>query len=157
MFPRLTAAVLVVSTHSRPKAAGKWLRLLQYLEQFQHTAARRRLAGNGVDGMESTKVSTHSRPKAAGLKRLVWVMTGVFQHTAARRRLDNLLATPFGFRWFQHTAARRRLACDRPSSFFLALFQHTAARRRLGQKAPAIPPERLVSTHSRPKAAGNHD
>ena len=37
-------ALMRVSTHSRPKAAG-WLRLLQYLEHksFQHTAARRRL------------------------------------------------------------------------------------------------------------------
>ena len=79
---------------------------------------------------------------------------------------------------FQHTAARRRLA--EPLSFPKAyiLFQHTAARRRLGwiiQRRHALipcfntqPPEGgwiyqhlfnrecAVSTHSRPKAAGQH-
>ena len=78
---------------------------------------------------------------------------------------------------FQHTAARRRLV---PMVFFavlLLMFQHTAARRRLGTVAKGFgavmvgfntqPPEggwyrantapfkaALVSTHSRPKAAG---
>ena len=35
------------------------------------------------------------------------------------------------------------------------LFQHTAARRRLGIKPSADKLLRIVSTHSRPKAAGN--
>ena len=34
------------------------------------------------------------------------------------------------------------------------LFQHTAARRRLGSNAPETQPLPKVSTHSRPKAAG---
>ena len=34
-----------VSTHSRPKAAGEDVALSKVSEQFQHTAARRRLAG----------------------------------------------------------------------------------------------------------------
>ena len=33
-------------------------------------------------------------------------------------------------------------------------FQHTAARRRLVEEDPARPLNTLVSTHSRPKAAG---
>ena len=34
------------------------------------------------------------------------------------------------------------------------MFQHTAARRRLVGHAYPFPPVRIVSTHSRPKAAG---
>ena len=101
---------LVVSTHSRPKAAGKWLRLLQYLEQFQHTAARRRLAAAraGCSGRRwfqhtaarrrlgliigqfalGVVVSTHSRPKAAGKPCFNPYRKMRFQHTAARRRLE---------------------------------------------------------------------
>ena len=56
----------MVSTHSRPKAAGgthQWRWLLHY-------------------------VSTHSRPKAAGSRSAgVWY-SAMFQHTAARRRLE---------------------------------------------------------------------
>ena len=34
------------------------------------------------------------------------------------------------------------------------LFQHTAARRRLGSQSRPISGQYVVSTHSRPKAAG---
>ena len=34
------------------------------------------------------------------------------------------------------------------------MFQHTAARRRLVAPFNYLPPMKLVSTHSRPKAAG---
>ena len=120
---------------------------------FQHTAARRRLANHCA---------------AAYKARL-------FQHTAARRRLVDsaiFLLMCFGF---QHTAARRRLDLISPEHPSSSSFQHTAARRRLGrphhliQRAASFntqPPEggweslfnkcrlTLVSTHSRPKAAG---
>ena len=77
---------------------------------------------------------------------------------------------------FQHTAARRRLGISADVLNLAEMFQHTAARRRLGPKPSnsavnsrfnTQPPEggwrhlcmpflrlRLVSTHSRPKAAG---
>ena len=55
---------------------------------------------------------------------------------------------------FQHTAARRRLGCSYRSSLILVMFQHTAARRRLVPAAVSPPKMPLVSTHSRPKAAG---
>ena len=81
---------LMVSTHSRPKAAGRpddkpddkpdgfntqppeggWLAHLKttsIFQTFQHTAARRRLARTFVGGRGQGTVSTHSRPKAAGL------------------------------------------------------------------------------------------
>ena len=54
----------VVSTHSRPKAAGRNMCNTSVLIQFQHTAARRRLHGGGGSGHKKL-VSTHSRPKAA--------------------------------------------------------------------------------------------
>ena len=58
-------SVDVVSTHSRPKAAGFALQITHAFDLFQHTAARRRL-----------DFPLH-RPQSDGL----------FQHTAARRRL----------------------------------------------------------------------
>ena len=79
----------LVSTHSRPKAAGHPVRrkaiqsysfntqppeggwLDSFISQietnkFQHTAARRRLAEDKPKKDDKPKVSTHSRPKAAG-------------------------------------------------------------------------------------------
>ena len=79
---------LVVSTHSRPKAAGK-LAAITFLTLL---------------------VSTHSRPKAAGHTHLERKAVGMFQHTAARRRLEILHAAHNLNSRFQHTAARRRLA-----------------------------------------------
>ena len=57
----------IVSTHSRPKAAGTFT--------------------NPTNGGSS--VSTHSRPKAAGLYGDLCVADYMFQHTAARRRLGS--------------------------------------------------------------------
>ena len=77
----------VVSTHSRPKAAG-----LGYSDRIAQTV-----------------VSTHSRPKAAGACVSLCYNIGEFQHTAARRRLVGLRGAVRLSRGFQHTAARRRL------------------------------------------------
>ena len=77
-------------------------------------------------------VSTHSRPKAAA---------------AACK------SCPFPLPAFQHTAARRRLLSLKLSVFQTARFQHTAARRRLLPGCENLIEIRLVSTHSRPKAA----
>ncbi len=77
-----------VSTHSRPKAAGRG-RLLQGRLILVSTHSRPKAAGIcTVCVFALFDVSTHSRPKAAGR---LWFST------------DYLL-------WFQHTAARRRLA-----------------------------------------------
>ena len=56
---------VVVSTHSRPKAAGAKIQQLEV----------------------AVKVSTHSRPKAAGSTFSWFRCSTSFQHTAARRRL----------------------------------------------------------------------
>ena len=59
----------VVSTHSRPKAAGHVANIMRINDWFQHTAARRRLGEIIVPLCADTAVSTHSRPKAAGRPR----------------------------------------------------------------------------------------
>ena len=56
----------MVSTHSRPKAAGLALFCYRPVLQFQLTAARRRLAAPAPKKGSLRPVSTHSRPKAAG-------------------------------------------------------------------------------------------
>ena len=56
--------------------------------------------------------------------------------------------------WFQHTAARRRLEMQSMLLMFCMRFQHTAARRRLAVPTAVKEGDKVVSTHSRPKAAG---
>ena len=58
---------------------------------------------------------------------------------------------------FQHTAARRRLVLFHLSHHLIDWFQHTAARRRLAAIAQMWRLKLVVSTHSRPKAAGKID
>ena len=123
-----------------------------------------------------TIVSTHSRPKAAGLPMAIRLLLLSFQHTAARRRLGRSRVRRPSLTLFQHTAARRRLGRDAPSPEYhdcfntqppeggwvsihiftscYSLFQHTAARRRLVGEYLRKNLLFIVSTHSRPKAAG---
>ena len=123
----------MVSTHSRPKAAGPYVVLLpHFLWGF------------------------NTQPPEGGWRLTLNVIAyhSGFQHTAARRRLAPSARFRAYARPFQHTAARRRLA---PSARFRAYarpFQHTAARRRLGLAASCARAAQNVSTHSRPKAAG---
>ncbi len=100
--------------------------------EFQHTAARRRLASVCLAVTNCQK----------------------FQHTAARRRLE-MITDAYGNRvQFQHTAARRRLANWAFTEQRKKSFQHTAARRRLDRFQNYLFHGVYVSTHSRPKAAG---
>ena len=121
-----------VSTHSRPKAAGYLRHVLNLVNRFQHTAARRRLASPTHNKLMVKSVSTHSRPKAAGTGSLtIDNLNSVSTHSrpkAAGRlyfvRNDYTwrfnTQPPEGgwylhtlrfqhWLWFQHTAARRRL------------------------------------------------
>ena len=122
-----------VSTHSRPKAAGRkkvigedkvhrfnsqppeggWLEMIAHKIArilFQLTAARRRLDGRRAGLSREDKVSTHSRPKAAGILGVV----GAHEPTCfnsqppeggwgSPAQIDSVSS------WFQLTAARRRL------------------------------------------------
>ena len=169
---------LRVSTHSRPKAAG-----------VNHSYVKRRTCCFNTQPPEGgwlpendlllrfNAVSTHSRPKAAGAILMGLFPYCKFQHTAARRRLALPQTEMMGQTMFQHTAARRRLATRttnpaRTGSFntqppeggwlhrsggnvFISVFQHTAARRRLDKSDRSKFVVICVSTHSRPKAAGN--
>ena len=168
-----------VSTHSRPKAAGHdFMRVLQRRDKFQHTAARRRLevfytASHTLAVSFNTQppeggwvvkwcfiatialVSTHSRPKAAGRvqrqqesavagfntqppeggwSQLVqaYGREGAFQHTAARRRLAMVMSS---------VRARLSFNTQPPEGGWFAWFRYPSHTG-------------LVSTHSRPKAAG---
>ena len=122
---------------------------------FQHTAARRRLAHICTRCDVWKQVSTHSRPKAAGVRNAASLDNGRFQHTAARRRLANdcgLGQTPsvcFNTQPPEGGWIKKHLAfINRPK------FQHTAARRRLAIIISRRNLTIIVSTHSRPKAAG---
>ena len=108
-----------------PSKAGK-------LAQFQLTAARRRLGGGKFGSLEL--FSFNSQPPEGG-----WFSTPLQAVSAA---------------WFQLTAARRRLGLYRFLIFRNTGFQLTAARRRLEPFYPLRYFAVIVSTHSRPKAAG---
>ena len=146
----------LVSTHSRPKAAGPRLVRGVCFVLFQHTAARRRLAVANGFWKKRAKVSTHSRPKAAGSStKTTPTPIKSFNTQPPEGGWQSRMSTPdptSGFNtqppeggwvlsqfrdtayWlFQHTAARRRLATTGVIPLFLSGFQHTAARRRLGR------------------------
>ena len=146
----------MVSTHSRPKAAGLSRKMPSQPARFQHTAARRRLVvrpdlvsdGNDVSTHSRPKaagallayeayevvVSTHSRPKAAGAS-LLPPFVGFVVSTHSRPKAAGTTFLFFFFpKWFQHTAARRRLESTNTADLTTLRFQHTAARRRLGMQ-----------------------
>ena len=146
----------MVSTHSRPKAAGPltscnsafctrfntqppeggWpvkTGIFRRPHMFQHTAARRRLAATGIKAATLTMVSTHSRPKAAGVN-VVMMFPFVNVSTHSRPKAAGIRGSLlYGVIMFQHTAARRRLGRYAADVLGTLPFQHTAARRRLAQ------------------------
>ena len=124
---------VTVSTHSRPKAAGPSRAMCSGFCRFQHTAARRRLGLCAASGVLITEVSTHSRPKAAGLR----LTSSSFKNSCFNTQ------PPEGG-WF----------CCSVLDRLVLSFQHTAARRRLVADKARNPIQKSVSTHSRPKAAG---
>ena len=171
------ARYALVSTHSRPKAAG----VPKFKNPFTvvvSTHSRPKAAGNSrSQGYVVYPVSTHSRPKAAGSAPICrppasigfnsqppeggWppfacntLITQRFQLTAARRRLVFPGLLPHKISGFQLTAARRRLGVSAWLSPPLLAFQLTAARRRLVWTFSGRTVDYVVSTHSRPKAAG---
>ena len=144
---------------------------------FQHTAARRRLGAGYAANKMGVEVSTHSRPKAAGRQQnhaqagipsfntqppeggWIGCMAGAAAQAGFNTQppeggwaagIDDAL-NPVGFNtqppeggWF----------LERVFAAAQVVFQHTAARRRLGHQRPSERKKMVVSTHSRPKAAG---
>ena len=166
-----------VSTHSRPKAAGLagqgrqsrccrfntqppeggWLfaaRNAPQSAQFQHTAARRRLAAAVIGSFSvsqfqhtaarrrlvaathcqkrNSKVSTHSRPKAAGLV-LGWIGVVFVVSTHSRPKAAGVCSYPNQPHQPVSTHSRPKAAGPVIGDSVVANFefQHTAARRRL--------------------------
>ena len=125
----------VHSFNSQPPEGGWSLATAFWLlfKSFQLTAARRRLGDVGG----------------------AIAAASVFQLTAARRRLVTSNGTTVTGRQFQLTAARRRLVLTASIRFAFCWFQLTAARRRLAALPRHETTRHIVSTHSRPKAAGS--
>ena len=144
--------------------------------RFQHTAARRRLGrypsglrlpsgrfntqppegGWGITAGRDTGqlVSTHSRPKAAGARLNKYTGTKKFQHTAARRRLEVVYLFPSHptscFNTQPPEGGWGQLGYARHGDIVSTHSRPKAAGRAL----PPHHPQQPVSTHSRPKAAG---
>ena len=147
---------LVVSTHSRPKAAAKIQKLVLTTSKCFNTQPPE---GGCLPlvSLDRFIKRFNTQPPEGGCSVIVYSLNfGCgFQHTAARRRLLNGTdASRFLEILFQHTAARRRLlingstnpafmagfntqppegGCLLPQAFTgtYLVFQHTAARRRL--------------------------
>ena len=145
----------VVSTHSRPKAAGPTVAERETAKMgfntqppeggwsfdwifkpanflFQHTAARRRLDFEGNKYTGKGNVSTHSRPKAAG---------HVCRRSCQRKSVStHSRPKAAGREVFLETSAGFVSTHSRPKAAGWCVY----FRRSRGS----------VSTHSRPKAAG---
>ena len=78
----------------------------------------------------------------------------MFQHTAARRRLETANRLPCIKRGFNTQPPEGGWSFGQFVLHIFFLFQHTAARRRLGNDYGCLRQPCTVSTHSRPKAAG---
>ena len=143
-----------VSTHSRPKAAGK--------HSGTSTSQKNSFNSQPPEGgwviarlhRTGIVVSTHSRPKAAGITASNSKPRNMFQLTAARRRLDpigGLLRLQVSVSTHSRPKAAGPVARDLLQ--FLDVSTHSrpkAAGFSLGGGAGFF----FVSTHSRPKAAG---
>ena len=122
---------------------------------FQLTAARRRLDKHNAEDVDSDMVSTHSRPKAAGAGgRRCFLLRWVFQLTAARRRLGQTLADNSTRNTFQLTAARRRLVVPALYAKNPEIVSTHSRPKAAGAQSVGGAMDKIVSTHSRPKAAG---
>ena len=144
---------------------------------FQHTAARRRLVPSPYHRFDNNKFQHTAARRRLGDQNNINARMPMFQHTAARRRLvkpsirmrfkrprfntqppeggwavtGNIRIKAHSFNtqppeggWPYRQRARHRKHG----------FQHTAARRRLAADVFAGVDDKMVSTHSRPKAAG---
>ena len=178
IYQRMTTSL--VSTHSRPKAAGPKPHLSE--DDYKPSFNTQPPEGGWIFGCSIgfpiscfntqppeggwkravlvfafTRVSTHSRPKAAGIAALAkWEPRIVSTHSRPKA------AGRDGPSRFDR---RHRFNTQPPEGGWIRLtsgtaqtlqFQHTAARRRLARYRPSSTAFYLrVSTHSRPKAAGD--
>ena len=145
----------IVSTHSRPKAAGRSKRMgLRFLTVSTHS--RPKAAGCFFCGScDSSKVSTHSRPKAAGMgARAVLSSRNVSTHSRPKAAGQTKGSNSSFFSVSTHSRPKAAGSVFIVNSGIPSMFQHTAARRRLVFNFGIRHIFTRVSTHSRPKAAG---
>ena len=131
-MPLLVFGAMLVSTHSRPKAAAfAWRKVQGSDPRFQHTAARRRLLT--VVSPSTATMGFNTQPPEGGCFCNVQypVSKTLFQHTAARRRLLFFSIKTKGAHLVS-THSRPKAAASPFTGFH---------------------PYMVVSTHSRPKAA----
>ena len=80
----------------------------------------------------------------------------LFQHTAARRRLEDGELGNVSYHSFNTQPPEGGWYVKFNNEQLELMFQHTAARRRLADILRFKQGETVVSTHSRPKAAGSN-
>ena len=124
----------LVSTHSRPKAAGA-----------SHSSHKSMRSGFNTQPPEGGWASNRKVSDDC-----LW-----FQHTAARRRLGRLPKRLLKSTKFQHTAARRRLVDVNLRSLIGEHSFNTQPPEGGWSSKLDTPQPTTVSTHSRPKAAGH--
>ena len=126
----------LVSTHSRPKAAGIISRIERVLNRYVSTHSRPKAAGMPPSQFEKAiKVSTHSRPKAAGLLR---------PNTQGLKAGFNTQPPEGGWKTRRHF-------------LFLCQVSTHSRPKAAGPEPNQQDDQQPVSTHSRPKAAGIGD
>ena len=146
-----------VSTHSRPKAAG-----LASIWNFStidcfNTQPPEGGWGAGIYALPYFCGFNTQPPEGGWFIRCVSVgAIGLFQHTAARRRLaGGAIRRVDAGNGFNTQPPEGGWGCEPMVVSKATGFQHTAARRRLEEKLTELAASITVSTHSRPKAAGN--
>ena len=121
----------VVSTHSRPKAAGFKLPFTSICFKFQHTAARRRLGHRQTVRRHTAGFNT--QPPEGG-----WLWTGSRYHRGSSFNTQPPEGGWLGIDVYYHDA----------------IVSTHSRPKAAGPSIDANPTPFVVSTHSRPKAAG---
>ena len=159
-WERITArrSVLdLVSTHSRPKAAGMTRQRNRVIRRVS-THSRPKAAGSRFENFGRINVSFNTQPPEGG-----WIDSGnppnklfPFQHTAARRRLASI-AIAMGIRYSFNTQPPEGGWTDYDEAAIQSQsFNTQPPEGGWAVKADVPVTQVRVSTHSRPKAAGRH-
>ena len=130
-----TVDIVITSGFNTQPPEGGWLISLVrrvFAFEFQHTAARRRLAANGIARSRPSTVSTHSRPKAAGSH------ASLFPET-----ISCFNTQPPEGGWYKFQVFK----------LWIKSFNTQPPEGGWANCCPSISFS-VVSTHSRPKAAG---
>ena len=122
----------IVSTHSRPKAAGPRHQSSRNASQVS-THSRPKAAGrNRLSGVYVENVSTHSRPKAAGHRRAaVSLLTNCFNTQPPEGGWAPAPSAIFDDPVSTHSRPKAAGLENNQTNHAELMFQHTAARRRL--------------------------